>query len=168
VGAVACAAGLSALALLDASETVLDVGVRLCVVSLLALVAALVLAWPSLVPGALVLLGAAYATQLAVDDAPLDARAPLFAAGLLVTAELAYWSLEEREDVQADPGDALRRAGFVALLALGMLAVGAALLAVTDAMRAGGLAVDLLGAAAAAAVLVVVVLAARRPGSFRQ
>jgi hypothetical protein len=133
------------------------------VVALLALVAALVLAWPSLVPAALVLLGAAYATQLAVDDVSLDFRAPLFAAGLVVTAELAYWSLEERENVHAERGDALRRLGYVALLALGTLCIGAVLLVATDAMRAGGLAVDLLGAAAAAAVLLVVVLGARRP-----
>lgn len=139
----------------------LDIGVRLCAVALLALVAALVLAWPSLVPGALVLLGASYTTQLVVDDAPLDFQAPLFAAGLVVTAELAYWSLEEREDVRGEPGDALRRLGFVALVALGTLAVGAILLVVTDAMRAGGLAVDLLGAAAAAALLLLIVAVGR-------
>ena len=152
------------LGLLDASDVVLDIGVRLCAVALLALVAALVLAWPSLVPAALVLLGASYATQLAVDDEPLDFRAPLFAAGLLLAAELAYCSLEERENVHGEPGDALRRVGLVALLALGTLAVGAVLLVVTDAMRAGGLAVDLLGAAAAAALLLLVVAVARDAG----
>jgi hypothetical protein len=143
---------------------VLEVDVRLCIVALLALVAALVLAWPPLVPGALVLLGAAYATQLVIDDEPLDLRAPFFAAGLIATAELAYWSLEERENVRGEPGDALRRLGLLALLVLGALSVGAVLLAATDAMRAGGLAVDLLGAAAAAALLLIVVAAGRSAG----
>lgn len=130
--------------------------------ALLALVAALVLGWPSLVPGALVLLGGLYGAQLAVDDAVLDAAAPLFAAGLLVTAELGYWSLEERERVQVEPGEGLRRLSFVALLGLGALVVAASLLALVDVLRTSGLAVDLIGAAAAAAALIAIAVLARR------
>ncbi len=115
-------------------------------------------------PGALVLLGAAYATNLVLDDARLDVRAPLVAAGLVVVAELAYWSLEERERVRSEPGEALRRMGLVALLAIGALSVAGALLAVTDVVQARGLALDLLGALAAAAVFLVVVVAARSSG----
>jgi hypothetical protein len=149
------------LALGGAGEVTLGVGVRLCAVALVALVAAIVLAWPSLVPGALVLVGAAYATKLALDDAQLDARAPFVGAGLIVVAELAYWSLEERERARSEPGEALRRAGLVAVLALGALTAAGVLLAVTDAVQARGLALDLLGAIAAAAVLLVIAVAAR-------
>jgi hypothetical protein len=131
-------------------------------VALLALLAAVVLGWSSLVPASLLLLGAAYATHLAADDTALEAKAPLVAAGLLVTAELAYWSLEERDGLRADPGESLRHLGLVALLALGGLVAGSTLLAVSDLARAEGLALDLLGAAAAAGVLLVVVLHARR------
>lgn len=130
---------------------------------LLALVAALVLGWSSLVPVSLLLLGAAYAAQLLADDAALDAKAPIVAAGLLLVAELAYWSLEERDRVWSEPGDGLRRLGFVALLALLGLCVSGVVLAAADIARTGGLAVDLVGAAAAAAVLLVVALYARRP-----
>jgi polyferredoxin len=90
--------------------------------------------------------------------------APLFAAGLFVTAELAYWSLEERERVQTEPGTVLRRFAFVALLALGALIVAMLVLAVVDAVEAKGLALDVVGAAAAAAVLFVVVLVTQRLG----
>jgi hypothetical protein len=121
-----------------------------------------VLGWPSLIPGALVLLGGLYGAQLAVDDAALDAAAPLFAAGLLVTAELGYWSLEERERVQVEPGEGLRRLSFVALLGLGALVVAASLLALVDVLRTSGPAVDLIGAAAAAAALIAIVVLARR------
>ena len=122
---------------------------------------ALVLGWPSLIPVSLLLLGGMYGAELAFDDPALDGASPFFAAGLLVTAELGYWSLEERGSVQADVGEGFRRAAFVALLALGALLVGSLLLVLTDGVRAGGLAVDLLGAGAAGAVLLVVVVARR-------
>lgn len=159
---MACAAGLAVLVLVDAGDFAVDAGVRTAALALLALVAALRLGWSPLLPASLLLIGATYAIHLAVDDAPLDALAPLFAAGLLLTAELGYWSLEERERIDAEPGEGFRRLGFVALLALGALLVGAVLLAVADLARTRGLAVDLLGAAAAASALLLVVLLARR------
>jgi hypothetical protein len=124
-------------------------------------VASLALGWPVLLPVSLVGLGGLYAAQLAVDDATLDGAAPLFAAGLLAAAELGYWSLEEREPAEADPGEAPRRVGFVALLVLAASVVAGVLLALVDGVRAGGLAVDLVGALAAALVLTVVVVTHR-------
>ncbi len=129
---------------------------------------ALVLGWPSLLPVSLLLLGGLYGAQLAIDDPALDGGSPFFAAGLLVTAELGYWSLEERDSVKADPGEDLRRAAFVALLALGALLTGSLLLVLTDGVRAGGLAFDLLGAVAAGAVLLVVLLGHRLTRSDRR
>ena len=162
VVSVACATALAALPLARAGDDALvEVGLRVTVLALLTLVASLALGWPVLLPVSLVLLGGLYAAQLAVDDATLDGAAPLFAAGLLGAAELGYWSLEEREPSTADPGEALRRVGFVALLVVGALLVSGVLLAFVDGIRAGGLAVDLLGAAAAALVLTVVIVAHR-------
>jgi hypothetical protein len=140
---------------------VLEAGLRISAVALLVLVAALVLEWPVLVPVPIVLLGGLYGAQLAIDDAPLDTGAALFALGALVLAELAYWSLEERERVKAEPGDVFRRLAFVALLGLGGVVVASLLLALVDEVEAGGLGVDLLGAAAAAAVLLAIVRSAR-------
>jgi len=136
-------------------------GVRVAALALLVLVMALVLGWSPLVPVAIALAGGIYAAQLAVDDDALDTSAPVIAAALLLVAELAYWSLEERDLRPGDPGDGLRHAAFVAILAIGALLAGALLLALVDAVRAESLALDVLGAAAAAAILAAVVVAAR-------
>jgi hypothetical protein len=141
-----------------------EVGFRVAIAALLALVAALVLAWPWLIAVAVLLVGGLYGAQLAIDDEPLDLGSAVFAAGALVTAELAYWSLEEREHVKPEEGDELRRLAFVVALGIGALAVSAVLLTLVDGVEAGGLALDVLGAAAAAAVLVAVVLASRGRG----
>jgi hypothetical protein len=140
------------------SEAALDAGWRISAFGLLALVAALVLGWSALIPVALGAVGSWYGLQLAVDDAPLDLAAPLVAAGLVVTAELAYWSLEEREHVEAEGGATLHRLAYVVALVVGTFVVAALLLMLVDGVRTSGLAIDLLGAAAAAAVLAVVLL----------
>ncbi len=131
-------------------------------IALVSLVAALVQGWSWFVPVSIVFLGAAYATHLGVDDAALDAKAPLVGAGLFLTAELAYWSLDERGRTRSEAGDGLRRLGIVAVLGLAALVAGGVLLAAADLTRVRGLAIDLIGAIAAAAALLVVVVIARR------
>ena len=154
--------GVSALALVHAGDDALVVGVRLVAVGVITLVAAIVLGWSSLVPASVGLVGAAYAVHLGLDDPALDTRAPLLAAGLLLAAELAYWSLEEVQNVRTEAREQLRRLAVVVLLALAGLLVGAVLLAVADVARTRGLAVDLLGVAAAASALLLLVLVARQ------
>jgi hypothetical protein len=146
--------------LVRGSEDVFEYGLRVAIVGLLALVAALVLAQAWLVAASLLALGSVYAMYLAVDDAPLDLAVVFVAAGVLVTAELAYWSLEEREDVRGEPGDAVYRLAFVGFLGVSAAVVAVVLLGLVDIVRARGLAVDLLGALAAAAVLLAVLAAA--------
>ena len=140
------------------------IGLRLVPIALLALAAGLVRGWSVAVPVSLVLVGSLYAVQLVVDDAPLDAAAPVLAAGFLLTAELAYWSLEEREGIRVERGGALRRVTLVASLGIAGLVVTAGLLALVDAVRVRGLAIDVVGAAAAAATLLAVLAAARECG----
>jgi len=138
-----------------------EVGVRIGAIAFLALVAGIVLGWSPLVPGAAAIGGGLYAAELAIGDAPLDVTAPAVAAGLLLCTELAYWSLDERTRWRGSAGDGLRRAAFVALLGVAALLVAAVLLALVDAVRARGLALDLLGAAAAAAAVAAVLAVAR-------
>jgi hypothetical protein len=157
------AGGVAALPLARTDdEALVEIGYRVAAVALLSLVAALVLEWAKLVPVALLLLGGMYGAQLAVDDAPLDPATPLVAVVLFLTAELAYWSLEERTGTGPEPGELLRRLVVVVGFALGALLAAAALLALVDGVRTGGLAVDLLGAAAAAATLMAIALFARQ------
>ena len=142
-----------------------EAGLRVAVAALAVLVAGLVRGWTLFVPVALVLVGGVYAAQLAVDDAPLDAAAPAFTAGLLVAAELAYWSIDERERVRGEPGDGLRHVARMAGLGVAGLLVAAVLLAAADTIRARGLGADMAGAAAAALTLLAIVFFARRRGS---
>jgi hypothetical protein len=120
-----------------------------------------VLGWSPLVPVAAAIGGGLYAAELAIEDAPLDVAAPAVAAGLLLCTELAYWSLEERTRWRGEAGDGLRRVAFVALLGIAALMVAAVLLALVDAVRARGLALDLLGATAAVAVVATVLVITR-------
>jgi hypothetical protein len=153
------------LPLARAGEEVAEWGTWIAIAAVLTLVAGLLYAWPAPIVAALVAIAGLYGAQLAIDDAPLDVAAVFVGAGLLVTAELAYWSLEEREPVESDPGEAWRRFAFVCLLGLAALGAAALLVAVVDAVSARGLAIDLLGAVAAATVVVTLVLAARAKSS---
>jgi hypothetical protein len=137
-------------------------GARIAALAFVALVAAVVLGWSTLIPVALALVGGLYAAELAIDDAPLDAATPGVAVLLLLAAELAYWSLDERVPLPGDPGDGLRRVAVVTLLAVAAAAVAALLLALVDVVQAESLATDLIGAVAAVAVLTIVLALARQ------
>ena len=143
------------------SEAFQNAGVRVGAVAFVALVAGVVLGWAPLIPLAAALAGGLYAAELALADAPLDVAAPSVAAGLLLSTELGYWSLEERTRWLGQVGDGLRRAAFIALLGVAAFLVATTLLVLVDAVRARGLALDLLGALAAVTVLATVLVVAR-------
>jgi hypothetical protein len=127
----------------------------------------LALVWPLLLAGGLALLGTSYAVLLAIDEPPLDARAAVVAAGLLVVSGLVDWSLELRTSTPDEPGGLWRRPFWVAIGAIATLGLGAALLAVVDLVRTEGIVVELLGttAALAAVVLLVRLAGAQRGGA---
>jgi hypothetical protein len=133
-----------------------DADVRVAAIAFVALIAAIVQGWAWLVPASIALIGGSYAAELAIDDVPLDAAAPIVAVGLLLAAELAYWSLDERNRATGDTGQDLRRTALVALGAAGTLLLGVVLLALVDEVRARGLALDVLGVLAAVFVLAIV------------
>ena len=161
---MACLLAVLAVPMSRGSASFQEVGVRVGAVAFVALVAGVVLGWAPLIPLAAALAGGLYAAELAIADAPLDVAAPAVAAGLLLCTELGYWSLEERTRWLGEVGDGLRRVAFVALLGVAAFLVAAVLLAAVDAVRAQGLALDLLGAVAAAAALAIVLLVSRAPG----
>ncbi len=168
LGALGCLAVVAAVPVARGGDTLQRVGIRVAAVSLVLLVAALVLRWSPLVPLAIAAAGGLYAAQLSVDGAALDSIAPVIAAGLLLVAELAYWSLEEADSVPGDPGAGLRHAAFLAVLALAAVIVGVLLLALVDVVQAEGLALDVVGAIAASAILAAIVLGARGRGRKSQ
>jgi hypothetical protein len=132
------------------------------VFAVVVLVAGLALRFAPAVPVAIVLLAGAYAALLGHEVNGLDTRAPVVAAALFAVAELSYWSLELRRAVADEPGTYFRRAALLAIMLAGVIALGTVLLTIVEAVSAGGLAVDLVGAAAAVAAVALVALSARR------
>jgi hypothetical protein len=117
----------------------------------------------ALVPWALAALGGEYVAWLALRGGGVDTRAPLYAGGLLLVVELAYWALERRSRARPDVELEVRRAlRLLAGTALAMVA-GAAVLAASAVSFDGGVALEALGVAAAIAVLVLVAALARGP-----
>lgn len=102
---------------------------------------------------------------LAFETESLDVRAPFLAALLFAAAELAYWSLELRGALADEPGTYLRRIALLAALLVATLAAGTGLLALVEAVTAGGPGLDVLGAGAAVGAIALLALAARGHGS---
>lgn len=117
---------------------------------------------PAAIPVALALLATPYVAVLAFEQESLDARAPVAAALLFLVAELAYWSLDVRGPLADEPGTYLRRVSLFALLVLGTIVGGSAILALVAEVRAVGTAFDVLGAVAALGALALLAFAARR------
>lgn len=138
--------------------------VLVTLLALAVLTGGLVLRLAVAIPTALVMLGAEYAAIVGFEADALDTRAPLVAAALLALAELAYWSLELRGPVLDEAGTYLRRIALLATLVVGAVAFGAAVLAIVEVAAAGGVVVDVLGAAAALGAVALLALASRRTG----
>jgi len=110
---------------------------------------------PTAVAWSLLLLGAEYGAWLAGRGAEVDTRAPLYAAGLLLTAELAFDGLE-RSAVRPESEVVARRSLQLAGLALAAITVAAAVLAAATIPVRGSVALTALGVLAATLVLVLV------------
>jgi hypothetical protein len=131
-------------------------GVVLAIVGALGvavLVAALLLRLPALITPALALLGAEYAVLFVVRGDTIDVRSPLYGAGFLVAAELAFASVERRAG-RAEPVLVARRAATLVLVAVGGMVTGLVVLAAAAAPLAGGVGLEAVGVVAAVALLV--------------
>jgi hypothetical protein len=114
------------------------------------------------VPWSLLALGAAYAGSLFLPERGIDREAPLVAAGFVLLAELAYWTLELRSPLAPEPGMMARRASLVAAAGVGALVVAAVVAVATVVELGEGVLADLLGVAAAVAALAIVARLAQR------
>jgi hypothetical protein len=117
----------------------------------------LVFSWSGPIPWAYACAGAGYAGFLFVRTGGIDAIAPLYGAALLLSAELAYWSLEPvihgslRE----------RRAYLIAGACLAGGGIGGMILTFAEVSVRGGLGLEILGVAAAVAALALIARLAR-------
>jgi hypothetical protein len=123
----------------------------------------LVANWPAPLGPALMLLGAEYAVHFAAYGDSLDKGAPVYAAGLVLTAELAYWSLEPpRVAAWTEYGLLLRRLAHLVAVCSAAAALAALVIVVAASGGGGGVALEAVGAAAAVGAVAVVAVLVRR------
>jgi hypothetical protein len=132
------------------------------VAGMLLLAAALLRPAATLVPWALASLGAGYGLALLLADDDLDPRAGFYAAGMLLVAELALWSVEARRWPREDRAAARLRLAGLLVLALAAATIGTLLVAAGAAVPAGAQAVQVVGALGAVGALLALALLARR------
>lgn len=125
------------------------------------------------VSGALALgiafLGAEQAVRLVAGPSTVDAWMPAYAAGFLLAAELAWWSIEPRVATWWDPALLARRVAAIAALCVGGAGLAGLIVLAAGAPLHGGVALELVGVAAATAAVAVVAAVARlRPATPRE
>ncbi len=123
------------------------------------LVASLLLRRGEVATAGLALLGVGYG--LALIGKGLDPAAGLFAGGLALTAELAYWALEPGAAVRIVRAATARRALVVTAIALGAALIGSLLLAAVADPVSGGVSLGIAGVLAIFAIFAVAVVLAR-------
>ncbi len=109
----------------------------------------------------MIFLGVEQAVRLATGPSGTDAWAPLYAAGFLFVAELAWWSIEPRVPAWWDLGAVVRRIVVVVCVCVGSAVLAALVMVAAGAPIAGGVELELVGVAAATAALVLVAVVAR-------
>jgi hypothetical protein len=116
----------------------------------------------SLAGVAVAILAAEYGLSLYHQRGPVDARAPLFAAGLLLLVELASWSAESHPLVRDDRAVLGFRLAVLGVVALAAVALGALVLLAAELPLAGPVARLALGVLAASTVLGLIATLSRR------
>lgn len=120
------------------------------IAGIVVLASGLVLRRGLLVTAGLALAGAGYGVSLIGRD--LDGAGGIFAAGLLLAAELAYWAIEPGAAVRLGRRATARRLAFTGLLALAGGIAGSLLVAAGSAPLEGDAAFGVAGVAAVALI----------------
>jgi hypothetical protein len=148
LGVLAGASPAGRLASLSSGLAAIAVGV---------LAVAVVLRWPVLVAWAIAVAGAAFV----VGRPGVGAGDAVAGCGLLLAAELAYWSIEHDRRIRVERVVTVRRALALAALMLAAVAADLLLVSATALAAPGGVLLAALGAAAAVATLALVLRLAR-------
>jgi hypothetical protein len=158
---VVLAAGLAVWLSLEAGSETFPAVVTLGALAVVAVAVAVALGQHEPLVAALVLLAAAYAVILAIDEPPLDGRSAIVGALMLAVGEIGYLSLGARTAVTDEAGTLARRIAWAMTEVLLALGAAATVLIVVDVFRTGGIVVEAVGVAAAATAVGLLVLAAR-------
>ena len=111
----------------------------------------------------LVCLGAEQAVRLATGPSRVDPWTPVYATGFLLTAELAWWSIEPRVPAWSDWEVLVRRLVTIAACCVGGALLAALVVLAAGAPLTGGVGLELVGVAAAVTAIAVVAVVARLP-----
>jgi hypothetical protein len=129
--------------------------------SVLFLAATLVGRFSGLLPWGIALGGGEYAAYLLLREGTMDGFAPVYAAGLLLVAELAYWSLDRLVRGLGE-GLLFRRGSLVLAVCIAGGGIGGLILAAAGFSFTGGLGLEIFGVAAAVAALGLLARLARQ------
>jgi hypothetical protein len=119
------------------------------------LVIGLLLRWSAMVPWAIVALGSAYVIGRSGHET-VDGWAAVVGTGLLVTAELASWSIEHDSRIHEERSVQRARMAATTAVAAGALLLDVLVLAAAAVSGASGLLLAVVGVAAAVASVAVV------------
>jgi len=117
--------------------------------------------WSAALATGVVFLGAEQAVRLALGPETVDPWVPAYAACLLFSAELAWWSIEPRVPAWWEPAVVLWRLATVVGMCASAAIVAALVVLAAGAPLRGGLGLELVGVAAAVAAVSVVAVTAR-------
>jgi hypothetical protein len=128
---------------------------------LLCLAVGLAVRWSAALALGIALLGAEQAVRLATGPGHADPWTPLYAAGFLLAAELAWWSIEPRVPAFSELPVLVNRLAVIALSCAGGAVLAGLVVLAAGAPLRGGVGLELVGVVAAAAALAVVATVAR-------
>ena len=117
--------------------------------------------WSAALATGVVFLGAEQAVRLATGPGTVDAWTPAYAACLLFSTELAWWSVEPRVASWWEPAVVLWRLAAIVGMCAAAAVVAALVVLAAGAPLRGGIGLELVGVAAAFAALAVVAGLAR-------
>jgi len=155
------AASLAAAAVLrEGGHDVLLLAIGCTAVAIL--VVGLLSRWSGALAVGVAVLGGQQATRLALGSDAVDEATPLVATGLLLVAELAWWSIEPRVPAWWQAAVLARRVVTLVLMCVAALLVSALVVVAAGAPVSGGTLLELTGVVASVAALAVVAAVARR------
>jgi hypothetical protein len=136
-------------------DTVASAGGAVAGVGVVALVAGIVLRLPFAIPWAVLLAGAGYVVAR-VHHSVADGWAALVGAALLLSAELAAWSIASDTRIQEERAVVLRQSSTVAALVVGAALVSFLLVGAAAVSATAGLVLTGFGVAAAVGAVTVI------------
>ena len=123
----------------------------------------LVVRWPGALGLGLAALGGEYAVLFAAEGSTLDTLTPVYAAGFILVAELAFWSIERRVAAWSESTALEWRLARLGAACAGAVAVaGLATLSAAAATGGGGVVLESFGVGAAIGSVLILALLMRR------